>query len=67
MAELLSIIISIMGIVALFALISLLCIKVGWVLFMVPVFHVADLTWMQALGFALLASALTPRSVGKKD
>lgn len=53
--------------VLVFMLISLLFIKLGWYLFMVPVFGMADLTWLQALGFAFLAGSFRSTGLGKKD
>ena len=52
--------------VALVLLLSLLAIKVGWSLFIVPVFNLPDLTWMQALGFSLLASAFRSSTSSKE-
>ena len=43
--------------IALTILIGLLCIKLGWSLFIIPVFHLPEITWAQALGFSFLASA----------
>ena len=68
MAKLIAIVTGFLGLLAIFILLSLLFIKLGWMLFMVPVFGLPDLTWTQALGFSLLASAF--RSSGassKKD
>lgn len=49
-------------------LIGLFFIKFGWWLFMVPVFNLPDLTWMQALGFSFLSSAFKSyNSSSKKD
>jgi hypothetical protein len=59
--------ITILGIILITVLISLLLIKVGWTLFMVPVFHLPDISWMEALGFSLLASAFRSSGVNKKD
>lgn len=56
------------GVVAVFAiviLISLLLIKIGWGMFMVPVFGMAELTWGQAFGFSLLASCFRGSSFNK--
>lgn len=61
---------ALVGIVSVFAiviLISLFFIKVGWALFMVPVFNLPDLTWIQAFGFSLLAAAFKPSSYSKKE
>ena len=55
------------GVFIIYMLLTLMCIKVGWVLFVVPVFHLPDLTWMQALGFALLTSAFRSSSSSKKS
>lgn len=67
MSELFATVFSIVGMVAIFILLSLILIKVGWLLFVVPVFNLPDLTWMQALGFSLLASSLKQGSISKKD
>lgn len=56
---------AIVGIVSIFLiviLISLFFIKLGWSLFVVPVFGLPELTWMQALGFSFLAAAFKPSS-----
>ncbi len=57
----------ILGVLLIFILISLLFIKIGWGLFMVPVFGLPELTWLQALGFSLLASCFRGSSASKKD
>lgn len=54
----------VIGVIGLTILIGLFCIKFGWSLFIVPVFHLAELTWLQAFGFSLLANAF--RSSGSK-
>lgn len=56
-----------LGILAISLLISLLFIKLGWMLFMVPVFGLPELTWLQALGFAFLASGFRPSGVKKSE
>lgn len=38
----------------LFLIIRLFFIMLGWDLFMVPVFGMSELTWLQALGLAIL-------------
>lgn len=67
MGKILAAIIGVAGLFVVIVLISLLLIKIGWGLFMVPVFGLADLTWMQALGFSLLAAAFKPSSYSKKE
>jgi hypothetical protein len=62
-----SIIFGVIGVFAIWILLSLMFIKIGWILFMVPVFHLPDLTWIQALGFALLASAFRSSNSSKKN
>lgn len=59
--------IALLGIFLIVILLSLLFIKLGWYLFMVPVFGLPDLTWMQAFGFSLLASALKSSGVSKRE
>lgn len=60
--------IGILGALVLFLVLSLLFIKIGWGLFMVPVFNMAELTWGQALGFSLLAAAFrSSSSTGSKS
>lgn len=62
---------AIVGILAIFAIvmiISLFFIKIGWSLFIVPVFGLPELTWMQALGFSFLASSFKSYNTStKKD
>jgi len=53
--------------VLLAVLISLVFIKLGWYLFMVSYFNYPDLTWLQAFGFALLASSFKSSGNSKKD
>lgn len=48
-------------------LLSLLFIKIGWSLFMVPVFNLPEITWLQAFGLSLLAGAFKSYNYGKKD
>ena len=48
-------------------LISLFFIKIGWSLFVVPVFGLPELTWMQALGFSLLANCFRGSPASKKE
>ena len=67
MTKLIAIAIAMLGAIAIFILISLLFIKLGWYLFVMPVFGLPDLTWMQALGFSFLASAFKTNSSSKKD
>lgn len=67
MEKVIAAVIAVGGLILIAVLISLFLIKLGWSLFMVPVFGLPDLTWMQALGFALLAAALKPSGVSKKE
>lgn len=48
-------------------LISLFFIKLGWSLFMVPMFNLPELTWMQALGLSFLAGAFKSYNYKTKD
>lgn len=67
MDELIAGILAFLSLLFLFMLFSLLFIKIGWTLFMMPVFNLPDLTWVQALGFSFLASAFrASSSVSKK-
>ena len=65
MGKLLAIIGGFLGLLAIFVLLSLLFIKLGWSLFVVPVFGLPELTWVQALGFSFLASAFRSNGVSK--
>lgn len=67
MGELLATLFAIGGVLVIFILLSLLFIKLGWAMFMVPVFGLPDITWMQALGFSFLASAFKSPSTNKKN
>lgn len=60
-------VVGILGMLVIFVLLSLLFIKIGWGLFMVPVFHMAELTWGQALGFSLLAATFRGASTKGKE
>lgn len=56
---------AIIGVATIFLIViltSLFFIKLGWSLFVVPVFGLPELTWMQALGFSFLAAAFKPSS-----
>jgi hypothetical protein len=66
MGKFLAVVGGFLGLLAMFILLSLLFIKIGWSLFMVPVFGLAELTWLQALGFALLANTFRSSSVKKE-
>jgi hypothetical protein len=57
----------IVGLLIMSVLVALLLIKIGWVLFMVPVFNLPNLTWTQALGFSLLASIFRSDTSVKKQ
>jgi hypothetical protein len=65
MTKFLATIFGVAGVFLIIILLSLLFIKLGWMLFMVPVFNLPDLTWMQALGFSFLASAFRASSASK--
>lgn len=66
MGKILAAVVGFASLLAIVVLISLFLIKVGWALFMVPVFNLADLTWTQAFGFSLLAAAFKPSSYSAK-
>lgn len=57
----------VLGILAIVMLISLIFIKIGWALFVVPVFGLPDLTWLQALGFSFLAGAFKSSGIKSKE
>lgn len=63
--KVLSMLFGVVGLIALFVVIGLFLIKFGWSLFVVPVFHLPELTWLQAFGFSLLASTFRSSSAGK--
>lgn len=67
MGKFIAIAIGLLTVVGLVLLLSLFFIKVGWSLFMVPVFALPELTWVQALGLSLLAGAFKSYNYGKKD
>jgi len=48
-------------------LIEIVCVKIGWEMFMVPVFKLPELNWEQAIGFCILASCFNRSSPIKKD
>lgn len=54
------------GMVVIVILFSCLMIKIGWMLFIVPVFGLPDLTWLQAFGFSILAGAFKTSSLNNK-
>jgi hypothetical protein len=56
----------ILSMIAIVVLISLFFIKFGWSLFMVPVFNLPELTWIQALGLSLLASTFRSTTTSVK-
>lgn len=66
MTKLIAIIGGVVGTIAIIMLLSLLLVKTGWSLFIVPVFGYQELTWMQALGFSLLAGAFKTASLNSK-
>ncbi len=66
MDKLLAVAFGVLGILAIVMLISLIFIKIGWALFVVPVFGLADLTWLQALGFSFLAGAFKSSGISSK-
>lgn len=63
MGKLLALATGFVGLIAIVMLVSLLFIKLGWTLFIVPVFGLPDLTWVQALGFSFLAGAFKTSSI----
>lgn len=67
MDKILAIAFGVLGILAIVMLISLIFIKIGWALFVVPVFGLPDLTWLQALGFSFLAGAFKSSGLSKKE
>lgn len=67
MGQLLALMIGIAGAFLLFILLSLFFIKIGWLLFVVPVFGLPELTWLQAFGFSLLAGCFRSINLSKKD
>lgn len=67
MGKVLSAIVGLLALMALMVVIALFFIKIGWTLFMVPVFGLAELTWTQALGFSLLAAAFRGSSTKAKE
>ena len=67
MDKLLAVAFGVLGILAIVMLISLIFIKIGWALFVVPVFGLPDLTWLQALGFSFLAGAFKSSGLSKKE
>lgn len=60
-------VLGVFGVLAIVMLISLIFIKIGWAIFIVPVFGLPDLTWMQALGFSFLASAFKSSGIKSKE
>lgn len=62
MSKVIAVIGTFLGMITIFILLSLIFIKLGWSLFMVPVFGAPELTWIQALGFALLANSFRSSS-----
>ena len=67
MGKVIATLITMAGMMLIIVLLALLFIKIGWTLFMVPVFGMAELTWGQALGFSLLAAAFRGSSVKSKE
>jgi len=67
MEKLIAGLITVFGILIVIVLISLLLIKLGWYLFMVPVFNLPDITWIQALGLSLLTSTFRSSNVKTKE
>lgn len=67
MSNIITFVVGFCSILAIVVLISLFFIKIGWSLFVVPVFNLPELTWLQALGFSLLASCFKSTSSVKKD
>ena len=67
MGKVLTIVFGLLGAIAIFWLLSLLFIKLGWSLFVVPVFGLPELTWLQAFGFSLLAGCFRSTSTSKSN
>ncbi len=67
MGKFLTLIFGFVGVIAIVVLISLLLIKLGWYLFMVPVFGLPDITWLQAFGLSLLTSTFRSSNYKSKD
>lgn len=67
MDKILAVAFGVLGILAIVMLISLIFIKIGWALFVVPVFGLPDLSWMQALGFSFLAGAFKSSGIKSKE
>ena len=67
MTKLIAIVGGVLGVVMIAILLSLLFIKLGWSLFIVPVFGLPELTWLQAFGFSLLAASFRSSGLSKKD
>lgn len=67
MGKLLALIFGFVGIIAIAVLLSLLFIKLGWYLFIVPVFGLPDITWLQAFGLSLLTSTFRSSNYKTKD
>jgi hypothetical protein len=67
MGKFLTLIFGFLGVIAIVVLISLLLIKLGWYLFMVPVFGLPDITWLQAFGLSLLTSTFRSSNYKSKD
>lgn len=64
MGKILAAAFALIGLFLLVTIISLFFIKLGWSLFVVTMFGLPELTWMQALGFSLLASTFRTISSG---
>lgn len=67
MDKIIAVIVSALFIFFIATVIGLFFIKLGWSLFMVPVFGMAELSWMQALGLSLLAGAFKSYNTTKND
>ncbi len=67
MGKFITIAFGLLVLIGLILVLSLFFIKVGWSLFMVPVFNLPELTWLQAFGLSLLAGAFKSYNYGKKD
>lgn len=63
MAKLVAGLMAVAGVLVIVMILSLIFIKIGWTLFIVPVFGLPELTWLQALGFSFLASAFKSSSL----
>jgi hypothetical protein len=67
MEKLLAVVFGAIGLIIIMVLFSLIFIKLGWYFFMVPVFGLQDITWLQALGLSLLTSTFRSSNFKTKE